>query len=121
MVPLARKFTHVFVIVGDNDVAELPVENIYQNYKNFSEMIYPTNVRFCGHFKRKDFDRNPKVVEENNLFLYKKLGYQYKSPRAVKNKDFGLRQRYHFSPFGAGYMHMSALILSVIKDFATYW
>ena len=115
----AKNFTHVFVIVGDNDVKELHVADIYDNYRKFANLVYPTKVRFCGHFKRKEL--SAKQIELNNLFLYRKLGYRYKSPRTVKNKDFGNRTRYHFSPYRHGFHHMGALILSALNDFDKYW
>ena len=111
--------SHLFVIVGDNDVNSISVEEIYNNYKKFEEAIWPTKVRFCGHLRRKDFDL--KKVERNNLFLYQKLGKKYKSPRIVKKKDFGNRPRYHFHLYGEGYRHLGVLILSALKDFAKYW
>ena len=121
LVQEARLNTHVFVIVGDNDANTLPVSEIYNNFKRFEDAIWPTKMRFYGHMRRNDL--GARLVEHNNLFLYQKIGRKYKSPRMVKNKDFGSfpHQEYHFNPNGEGYRHLNALILSVLKDFAKYW
>ena len=81
--------------------------------------MWPTQVKFVGHMRRKDLP--PWLVERNNLYFSRSLGYRYKSPRTVKRKDFARRPRYHFSPYAGGFMHISALILSVLKEFVAKW
>ena len=88
LVTKAAMFSHVFVMLGDKDVREQSTQNIYENYRQFEEAVYPTKVRFCGHFKRKDLLKG--TVESNNLFYYKKLGRKYKIPHPVKKQ--GLSQ-----------------------------
>ena len=119
LVRKASRFTHVFVIVGDNDAKERSVEYIYENFRKLANAVYPTKLRFCGHFKRKDLAKE--TVQNNNLYYYRRFGVQYKSPRAVKNKDFHHKVRYHFNRQGEGYRHMSVLILSVLKEFSKFW
>ena len=88
LVRKAKMHSHLFVIVGDNDVNSISVEEIYKNYKKFEEAIWPTKVRFCGHLRRKDFDL--KKVERNNLFLYQKLGKNIRARGLLKRKISGI-------------------------------
>ena len=53
---------------------------------------------------------------KENTIIKQILGYCYKSPRAIKRKDFSDKPHYHFEPNYGGYMHMSALFLSVFEE-----
>ena len=119
MVQFASQFTHILVIVGDNDAKSESVENILKNYLAFENGVWPSRVKFVGHMRRNDL--SPKLVQHNNSYLSEKLGYRYKSPRTIKRKDFGQNPKYHFSPYAVGCFHISALILSVFQEFVTKW
>ena len=120
LVEFASNFSHVFVIVGDNNVKFDSVEYIYRHYINFADALWPSTVRFSGHFKRGDL--NPIKVENNNLFLHEKLGRLYKSPRLIKWKGFQTgSQNYHFRPDGEGFRHMCAYVLSALEEFDKFW
>ena len=119
LVEKASNFTHVFVIVGDNDMKTSSVYYIYRHFVEFSNAVWPAQVRFSGRFKRRDLC--PNKVEDYNIFLHEKLGRQYKSPRMIKWKDFDIDVEYHFDRYGQGYKHMSAFILSALEEFAMYW
>ncbi|XP_075263932.1 uncharacterized protein LOC142355751 [Convolutriloba macropyga] len=119
LVDLAREFTHVFVVVGDNDVNSMDVSDIYENFRRFSLAIRPTNVKFAGNLRRKDLDVN--LVASNNNFLSENLGYQYKSTKLVKRADFDDSVPFHISRDGEGFRHLGAMILSVLDEFVLDW
>ena len=50
LVDFANTFSHVFVIVGDNDVRERSVGYILENFLRFKEAVWPTHVKFAEHF-----------------------------------------------------------------------
>ena len=81
-----------------------------RNRKIHTESLEPDN-----------FALNCNVLQQNNLFLSKILSYRYKSSRAIKRKDFSDNPRYLFQPNYGNYMHISALILSVFKEFIAKW
>ena len=111
----AKQFSHVFVIVGDNDAKTKPVGFISKKFEEFRDAIWPTEVKFAGHMRRKDLPQE--LVSKNNMYLRNKLGYQLKGTRIIKREDFSDACNFHFDEFGEGYRHMAALILSVVKDF----
>ena len=119
MVNLASEFTHIFVIVGDNDVNYQPVEYIASKFNEFSDAVWPAKVKFCGHMRRKDL--NAFLVANNNIFLSEELGMSYKSAKMVKRADFDDANPFHFHPLGEGYRHLAALILSVLREFNEVW
>ena len=108
----ARTYSHVFVIVGDNDAKTKSIHYICNKYKEFRDAIWPTEVMFARHMRRKDLPAE--LVSKKNMFLRNKLGHQLKGTRIIKRKDFW---DCHFDRFGEGYRHFAALILSVLKDF----
>ena len=119
LVDFAKEYTHVFVIVGDNDVRDHPVEFLCNEYQKFINDVWPTNVKFAGNLPRRDLD--PVVVTKNNIFLSEKLGRHYKSSKIIKREDFHYREAHHFDRSGHGYRHMAALILSVFEEFVLKW
>ena len=115
LVAQTRGYSHAFVIVGDNDVKNLNVNLICQKFKEFSQRVWPTKVKFAGHMRRKDLPVH--LVAYNNMFLRNKLGPQLKSCRLIRREDFDDNCKFHFDKFGEGYRHMGALILSVLREF----
>ena len=115
LVAQTRGYTHAFVIVGDNDVKNLNVNLICQKFKEFSRSVWPTEVKFAGHMRRKDLPVH--IVAYNNMFLRNRLGPQLKSSRLIRREDFDDNCKFHFDKFGEGYRHMGALILSVLREF----
>ena len=119
LVNLAAEFTHIVVIVGDNDVNNVPVETILSNYEAFNNAVWPSKVKFVGHMRRKDLD--VELVSYNNIFLSDALGMCFKSAKMVKPSDFDDEFPFHFHPLGEGYRHLAALILSIFKEFDKFW
>ena len=119
LVDFAKNFTHVFVIVGDNDVAEESIEYILGNFVLFLDAVWPTRVKFAGNMRRRDLD--PVLVSNNNIFLSDRLGKHYKSTKLIKREDFHYNQTFHFDRNGEGHRHMAALILSVLDEFVMEW
>ena len=109
----------MFVIVGDNDVQEQPVDYILEKFIQFKNAVWPTCVKFAGHMRRKDLD--PVLVSNNNIFLSERLGRHYKSTKLIKRDDFDDEREYHFDREGEGYRHLSAMILSVLDEFVLAW
>ena len=70
MINLLQRFTHVFIICGDNDVISLGVEDIYRNYEFVIKALYPRIVRISGFLRRADFD--PALRTKYNLFFSRK-------------------------------------------------
>ena len=54
LVENAKCFTHVFVIVGDNDANTMPIQYICAKFKEFRDSVAPTVVKFAGNIRRKD-------------------------------------------------------------------
>ena len=119
LVDVAKEYTHVFVIVGDNDVQNRSISYICNKFLQFKNDIWSTRVKFCGNLHRRDLDAN--VVAQNNVFLSEKLGILYKSPKIIKREEFHHIETYHLDRFGYGYRHMAALILSVLEEFVLEW
>ena len=119
MVNYAANFSHIFVIVGDNDVNTESVEFILNRFNEFSDAVWPSKVKFCGHMRRKDL--NSDLVASNNSFLSEQLGLNYRSTKLIKRKDFSDDTPFHFSRDGEGYRHLAALILSVFREFDNFW
>ena len=116
LVKKAREFTHVFVIVGDNDAKSMPVQYICGKFKEFRNAVAPTVVKFAGNMRRKDLP--PELVSKNNMFLRNNLGFQIKSTKMIRREDFSSVCEFHLDKFGAGYQHMASMIYSVFKEFA---
>ena len=108
----ARTYSHVFVIVADNDAKTKSIHCICNKYKEFRDAIWLTEVTFAGHMRRKDLPAE--LVSKKNMFLRNKLDHQLKGTRIIKREDFWAC---HFDRFGEGYRHFAALILPVQKDF----
>ena len=119
MVNLASEYTHVFVIVGDNDARYLHVDAILENFLAFKDAIRPTRVKFAGHMRRNDLPAD--LVSSSNIFLAEALGINYKSTKMIKPSDFDSDPGFHFEPFGEGYRHLGAMILSVFEEFCKRW
>ncbi|XP_075261615.1 uncharacterized protein LOC142353269 [Convolutriloba macropyga] len=115
----ASNFSHILVIVGDNDVNFRSVDFILDKYKEFIDAVWPSKVKITGHMRRKDLD--PIVVSNNNAYLSQELVVHYKSAKMVKWHDFDDDSPFHFYRFGEGYRHLAALILSVFKEFDESW
>ena len=115
----AKLFTHVFVIVGDNDAAQRTINFILGRFLQFKNAIWPTRVKFAGNMRRHDL--NPVLVANNNIYLSEKLGVQHKSTKLIKREDFHIRKKFHFDWYGKGYSHMAAMILSVFDEFVSQW
>ena len=115
----ASAYTHILVIVGDNDVNSDPVENILGHYNDFSNAVWPSHVKFAGHMRRKDLDAD--LVAYNNTYLSQNLGNFFKSTKLIKRNDFDDDTPYHFNVFGEGYRHLAALIYSVLREFNDLW
>ena len=98
LVDMARDYTHIFVIVGDNDVNSLDICYIYKNYRAFSRAVWPSKVMFSGHLRRKDLDAD--LVANNNIYLSNMLENQYKSPKLVKREDFDDYEGFHLNRNG---------------------
>ena len=116
LVEEAKLFTHVFVIVGVNDAKYESIFYICRKFKEFSQAIWPTQVKFAGHMRRKDLPAA--LVAKNNMILRNQLGFQLKSTRIIRRDDFDDNHQFHFNRFGEGYRHMGALILSVLREFS---
>ena len=71
LVEYARSFTHIFIIVGDNDVKNRKIEYILEKYLEFQNAVWPSNVKFAGNMRRGDLD--PVMVTNNNVFWAKIL------------------------------------------------
>ena len=115
LVPKATKYTHVFVIVGDNDALYKSMHYICRKYKEFRDAIWPTKVMFAGHMRRKDLP--VELVSKNNMFFRNQLGYLLKSTKVIRREDFSNNCPFHFDKFGEGYRHMAVLVLSDFRDF----
>ena len=76
LVSFARDYTHIFIIVGDNDVKTLSVGKILQNFLAFERDVWPSRVKFTGNMRRKDLCAD--TVSSNNIFLSSQLGYKFK-------------------------------------------
>ena len=113
---MASEYTHVFVIVGDNDAKSKSISYICQKIIEFRDAVWPTEVKFAGHLRRKDL--LPQSVSKNNMFLRNKLGCHLKGTRIIRREDFSDACRFHFDKHREGYRHMAALILSVLSEFA---
>ena len=111
----ASNYDLVIVIVGDNDAKYESKEFICQNFLDFRNSVWPTEVRFAGHMRRKDLPQE--LVSKNNMFYRNHLGSDLKSTRSIKREDFSDDQKYHFDKNGEGYRHMAAFIVSVIEDY----
>ena len=116
LVEKAKCFTHVFVIVGDNDAKTMPIQFICAKFKEFCDSVAPTVVKFAGNMRRKDLPRE--LVSKNNMFLRNNLGYQLKSTKVVRREDFSGVSKFHFVKFGKGYRHMACMIYSVLQEFS---
>ena len=119
LVEYARSFTHIFVIVGDNDVKDRKIDYILKKYLEFQNAVWPSNVKFAGNMRRGDLD--PVVVTNNNIFLSENLGVNFKSAKMVKHADFDVNKSYHFNKEGHGFSRLAAMILSVFEEFVTSW
>ena len=111
----AKNFTHVFVIVCDNDAKSVSANMICKKFFEFQKAIYPTDVKFACHMRRKDIPQE--LVASNNMFFRNKLGFRMKSTKIIRREDFDDNKKYHFDPNGEGFRHMAALILSVFREF----
>ena len=116
LVTFAQNYTHIFVIVGDNDVKSTSVGKILQNFLDFERSVWPSRVKFAGNMRRKDLCAD--TVSANNVFLSSHLGYKFKKTKMIKRADFDDDCEYHFDKNGEGFRHMAALILSVLQEFA---
>ena len=67
LVEYASSFTHVFKIIGDNDVQERKIENILLKFLQFKNDIRPTKVKFAGIMRQSHLDP---VVMANNISFY---------------------------------------------------
>ena len=119
LVEKTRNFTHIFVIVGDNDAQNQTVDFILQKFKKFKNDVCPSKVKFAGNMRRRDL--NPVMVANNNIYLGEKLGRNFKSTKLIKRDDFFLGKPFHFDWYGQGYRHMAAMILSVFQEFVEQW
>ena len=119
MVDYASNFSHVFVILGDNDVQNRSINYISTKFQRFKDAVYPTKVKFAGNMRRKDLDAT--LVSNNNIFLSNRFGVHYKSTKLIKREDFDDRQTFHFNRWGEGYRHLAAMILSVLEEFLKTW
>ena len=113
---MASEYTHVFVIVGDNGAKSKSISQICQKFIEFCDAVWPTEVKFAEHMRRKDL--LPQLVSKNNMYLRNKLGCQLKGTRIIRREDFSDACRFHFDKLGEGYLHMAALIFSVLREFA---
>ena len=118
LVDFAREFTHILVIVGDNDVKTQKIGYILKKYLEFKKAVWPSKVKFAGHMRRGDLD--PVLVANNNIFLSENLGVHYKSTKLIKPNDFH-DYDCHFDREGEGYRHLAALILAVFEEFVRSW
>ena len=66
LVEFAREFTHILVIVGNNDVKTQNIGYILQKVLEFKKAVWPSRVKFAGHMRRGDLD--PVLVANNNIF-----------------------------------------------------
>ena len=119
LVNFAAQFSHIVIIVGDNDVNSVPVETILSNYNDFTNAVWPSKVKIVGHMRRKDLDAE--LVSSNNMFLSEALGICFKSAKMIKLNDFHDEHPFHFHPLGEGYRHLAALILSLFIEFDEFW
>ena len=115
----ARSFTHIFIIVGDNDVKDRKIEYILKKFLEFQNAVWPLNVKFPGKMKRRDLD--PVMITNNNVFLSKNLGVIFKSGKLIKRADFAVDKFDHYNKEGHGFIHLAAKILSVIEEFVASW
>ena len=112
LVQKASTFDFVLVIVGDNDVKSQSRQDIFRKIKEFQQAIWPVDVRFAGHMRRKDL--NPKLVSLNNMYYRNHLGPYLKSTRLIPREDFNNSCPYHFDVYEHGYRHLAAFLLSVV-------
>ena len=98
LVQKASTFDFVLVIVGDNDVKSQSRQDICRKFKEFQQAIWPVDVRFAGHMRRKDL--NPKLVFLNNMYYRNHLGPYLKSTRLIRREDFSNSCPYHFDVYG---------------------
>ena len=115
LVQKASTFDFVLVIVGDNDVKSQSRQYICRKFKEFQQAIWPVDVRFAGHMRRKDL--NPKLVSLNNMYYRNHLGPYLKSTRLIRREDFSNSCPYHFDVYGHGYHHLAVFVLSVVEEF----
>ena len=101
LVNFAAQFSHIEIIVGDNDVNSVPVETILSNYNAFTNAVWPSKVKIVGHMRRKDLDAE--LVSSNNMFLSEALGICFKSAKMIKLNDLDDEHPFHFHPLGEGY------------------
>ena len=66
LVHFAREFTHILVIVGDNDVKLHKIWYILQKYLEFKETVWPSKVKFAENMRRGDLVAL--LVANNNSF-----------------------------------------------------
>ena len=118
LVDFARQFTHILVIVGDNDVKSQKIWYVLEKYLEFKKAVWPSKVKFAGHMRRGDLD--PVLVANYNIFLSENLGVHYKSTKLIKPSDFHAYDC-HFDVEGEGYRHLAALILAVFDEFVRSW
>ena len=115
LVQKASTFDFALVIVGDNDVKSQSRQYICRKFKEFQQAIWPVDVRFAGHMRRKDL--NPKLVSLNNMYYRNHLGPYLKSTRLIRREDFSNSCPYHFDVYGHGYRHLAVFVLSVVEEF----
>ena len=87
-----------------------------KKFKEFRDVIWPTEVRFAGHMRRKHLPME--IVSKNNMFFRNQLGFIFKSTIVVRREDFDDNCPYHFLKKGhGGYHHLALLMLSAFKEF----
>ena len=89
----------MLVIVGDDDVCHHSVGYILAKFLEFKDAVWPTQVKFAGHTRRKDL--NLAVVSSNNIFLSEKRRH-YKSTKLIKRADFDEIDMWHLDRLGEG-------------------
>ena len=112
LISKASAYSHVFVIVHDNDALSLDKREILHNVLDIESAVWSTQFMFMWHMKRKGLAAS--LVQ----LLKKHLGNRYKNPRPIKrNKGFCDHQLYQFEPNDGGYAYECALILSLLENF----
>ena len=110
------KYTHVFIICGDNELNSSKIDKICRNFEYVIKALHPCIVRFSGFLPRADFD--PVLRTKSNLYLAEKLKDRYRSPGLIKKSDFDAkgRDKFHLRHTKNGLNHMMQHCLSFLVD-----
>ena len=111
----ASEYSLVLVIDGHNDANYNSMHYICEKIKEFRSAIWPTEVRFVGHIRRKDLPVD--LVSKNNMFYRNQLGFHLKSTQMIRREDFSDVCPFHFDKNGEGFRHMAAFVFKIYNEF----